>query len=228
MAARRADATLSRALEASLRNAGADLVGFADLTDSHSPGQPALTTGVALAIALDRAIVARGDADVAALHLNYHSGYLRMSALVSACQEMLTGYGFAAWAPEVTRNLPGLVGAFSHKLVATRAGLGWVGRSSLLVTFRYGCAVVLGSVLTDAALMHGRPVTESHCGPCTRCVTACPYGAIRGPEWHPGVERDCLLDAYLCSRKREESVAELGFKHPCGLCMRACPVGGEA
>ena len=61
---------------------------------------------------------------------------------------------------------------------AWRAGIGWYGRNSLILAPGAGSYLVLGAVVTDAVLPSGRgPVTDG-CGSCTRCVTACPTGAI--------------------------------------------------
>jgi epoxyqueuosine reductase QueG len=118
-----------------------------------------------------------------------------------------------------------LLSDFSHKTAATKAGLGWVGKSALFVSAEFGPGVRLASVLTDAPFTTGAPVVESRCGKCTECIKACPYGAIKGAQWDPEISRDDLLDAFLCSRKREAYILELGFKHPCGLCIKACPFG---
>ncbi len=76
-----------------------------------------------------------------------------------------------------------------HKTVATRAGLGWIGKCALLVTRQFGSAVRLTSFLTDAELECAVPVTQSACRGCTLCVDTCPAGAVSGRQWSTEVDR---------------------------------------
>jgi epoxyqueuosine reductase QueG len=148
-----------------------------------------------------------------------------MTGLLELCRNYLLQDGYVVRIPPISRNLPGLRSDFSHKTAATKAGLGWVGKSALFISPEFGSGLRLATVLTDAPLITGTPTTESRCGTCAACVDVCPYGALRGTSWHPGIERDELLDAVLCSEKREEFRPALGYKHPCGLCIQACPFG---
>ena len=67
----------------------------------------------------------------------------------------------------------------AEKQLAVEAGLGWIGRQSLLVTPQYGTFVVLGELLLDQeADSYDTPFAGSRCGTCRRCIEACPTGAI--------------------------------------------------
>lgn len=204
---------------------GADLVGFADISDLRFPTSVELRSVIAIGISYDSNIVDRLDSEIDAFEKHLRDTKHRMESLLEVCEQYLRQKDFITWIPPISRNLPGLVSDFSHKLAATKAGLGWIGKSSLFASHEFGCGVRLASVLTNAPFTPGKPVTESQCGDCIRCVEACPYGAIKGATWYPGIERDRLLDAFLCSRKREEDTPRLGYKHPCGLCVKACLVG---
>ena len=216
---------LQRRLESELLSTGADLVGFANISDVPIPDKNELCTAVAIGIAYDPEIVEILDNDPEAFENHLADNKKTMLSLLRACEQLLEENGFAAWTPPISNNLPGLLSDFSHKTAATKAGLGWVGKSALFVSSEFGPGVQLASVLTDAPLATGAPVAESRCGKCEECVEACPYGAIKGAQWHAGIARDELLDAFLCSKKREAYTLELGFKHPCGLCIKACPFG---
>ena len=112
-----------------------------------------------------------------------------------------------------------------HKTVATRAGLGWIGKSALLVTQQYGSMVRLSTILTDAPLTAAAPIEQSRCGGCTACRNACPAGAIRGTVWSPQLERDSLFDFQKC-RKTAQDRSEQGFgerRTLCGKCVAVCP-----
>jgi len=115
-------------------------------------------------------------------------------------------------------------GHLSHKMVATRAGLGWIGKNALLVTKEFGPRLRLVTVLTDAPLRGKRPIIESQCGDCQACVKACPVGAIHGVNWAPKTERAALVDVHKCADFIDQYAVELGAP-VCGLCVQACPKG---
>lgn len=117
---------------------------------------------------------------------------------------------------------------FSHKMAATRAGLGWIGKTDLFISERFGPRLRLATVLTDSPLAASAvPVTESKCGNCTVCVDACPAGAANGRSWDVHTSRDDFYNAFLCretcravTKKRVGVDASL-----CGICVSVCPVG---
>lgn len=116
-------------------------------------------------------------------------------------------------------------GAFAHKTAAVLAGLGWIGRSALFIHQRYGPRVRLATILTNAPVAAGEPVTQSGCGSCRACVSACPAMAIEGQLWTPGLARNALYDANACSQHMKEAFHHIGRGAVCGLCVVACPIG---
>jgi len=117
---------------------------------------------------------------------------------------------------------------FSHKMAATRAGLGWIGKTDLFVSEKFGPRLRLATVLADRPLGRvGRPIDESRCGECRICVDACPAGAANGSSWKAGLDRDEFFDARRCRDKcRELTMKRLGEEISlCGLCVALCPVG---
>ena len=123
---------------------------------------------------------------------------------------------------------------FSHKMAATRAGLGWIGKTDLLVTRKFGPRVRFVSVLLDEPLQKNgiplenfvRPVEKSECGKCRICVEKCPAGAGSGKEWDINTKRDSFFNARACMKKcRKLSHKNLGKKETiCGICVKVCPV----
>ncbi|MHC4509193.1 MAG: 4Fe-4S double cluster binding domain-containing protein [Planctomycetota bacterium] len=111
-----------------------------------------------------------------------------------------------------------------HKTIATRAGLGWIGKSALLITKEYGPAVRLSSVLTDAEFQTGSPMDESHCGDCRRCADCCPAGAIVGCHWRAGARRESLYNAFACRDTVSQLAGRQGIDATiCGICINVCP-----
>lgn len=116
-------------------------------------------------------------------------------------------------------------GVFPHKTAATRAGLGWIGKTAILVTPEYGPWVRLATVFTDLDLAPGTPIDHTRCAGCRLCVDACPAGAGRDVRWHAGMPRAELLDAAACSAYTD-NFPDLGGV--CGACLVVCPFGRRA
>jgi epoxyqueuosine reductase len=114
--------------------------------------------------------------------------------------------------------------SFSHKLAAHLAGLGWIGKSCLLVTPDHGPRVRWVTVLTDAPLdPTGKPM-EQRCGKCTECVDICPVHAFTGRPFREDEPREARFDAAACDRYFKELEAGSG-PVVCGLCLFVCPHG---
>ncbi len=119
---------------------------------------------------------------------------------------------------------------YSHKMAATRAGIGWIGKTDLLVSERFGPRLRLAGVLANYPFERpGIPITESRCGSCAICVEACPAQAASGRLWNTEVGRDDFYNAAKCRkmcRKRtwESLRKEISL---CGVCVSVCPKGRE-
>lgn len=105
-------------------------------------------------------------------------------------------------------------GLVSHRLIAHAAGLGWIGRPTLLVHPRYGARMRYASVLTDAPYPPGE-MMEPGCGECRACLNACPAGAIK--------ESSREFDVAACFEKlcKFRKLPFIG-QHICGICIKAC------
>jgi epoxyqueuosine reductase QueG len=211
---------------------GASLVGYADLTALPAEQRLGMPRGVSIGVALDPDIVAsimRGPTQ------EYFGEYNRVNALLDRLAGAGAGHlrqrGHAAVALRATvhRLDPGTLStSLPHKTVATRAGLGWIGRTALLVTKRYGSAVRLTTVLADAPLEVGQPVDECQCGQCDLCVKACPAGAATGAAWSVGMQREGIVDAFACCAKARELSSRAGITATiCGICISVCPWTGR-
>jgi epoxyqueuosine reductase QueG len=117
---------------------------------------------------------------------------------------------------------------FSHKMAATRAGLGWIGKTDLFVSKKFGPRLRLGTILTKYRLpFSNSPHTESKCGKCNICVDKCPANAANGLLWNIDTERDKFFDAFKCREKcKELAMKNLNIDISiCGICISVCPIG---
>lgn len=117
---------------------------------------------------------------------------------------------------------------FSHKMAATRAGLGWIGKTDLLISEKFGPRIRLATVLTNYRFENpGIPITESQCGKCAVCVEMCPGQAANGKLWNVSLDRDQFYDAFKCyDACRKLSLERLDKKVSlCGICVSVCPFG---
>ena len=164
-----------------------------------------------------RAVIAqyaRGDDyhDVVKKKLN-----LLLRWLQDAVGDPVTGRAYVDTGPILERDL------------ARRAGLGWFGRNTMLISPRRGSWFFLGLLLVDVRLRPDEPFDVDRCGTCSACVDACPTGALLGRDaaGAPVIDaRRCI--SYLTIELRGEIPAELrpavGNRiFGCDICQEVCP-----
>ena len=116
----------------------------------------------------------------------------------------------------------------SHKMVATRAGLGWIGKTDLFISKRFGPRLRLVSILLkDQVTPKTKPVNKSRCGSCRICVDICPIQAANDKLWDINVDREEFFNPWKCRTQCVEfGRSMLGVDaRICGICVAACPVG---
>lgn len=111
------------------------------------------------------------------------------------------------------------------KTWAARAGLGWIGKSSNLITTDIGSWVFIGELLLNVELDYDTAVSEDHCGTCTACLDACPTAAIVEP--YVVDSRKCI--SYGTIELRDETLPNdmasnlEGWIYGCDICQDVCP-----
>ena len=114
----------------------------------------------------------------------------------------------------------------SDKRWAATAGLGWIGRNTLLVSPRFGSFCNIGEIVTESvADIYDRPL-ENRCGSCDLCVRSCPNQALRC------IDGRYMLDASRCTAyntienrdlQLPEGLRTGGYAFGCDICQEVCP-----
>lgn len=123
-------------------------------------------------------------------------------------------------------------GPVFERELASRAGLGWQGRNTMLIHPRRGSFFFLGTLLLELELDYDAPFTENRCGSCTACVEACPTEALLGRDeaGAPVIDATRCI-AYLTIEQRGAIPRELrpliGNRiFGCDICQEVCPWNG--
>lgn len=220
--------SLNDKIRMELSSAGADLVGFAEISALPPEMRGSMERAVSIAARLDASVVSElTDGPTQRYWREYDRLNTLLAQLCNRAAEFLRRIGAEAEVIEPTTDLLDertLSVRLPHKAVATRAGLGWIGKSALLITPEYGPAVRLSTVLTDADIETNEPVDGSNCGRCRECMDKCPAEAILGQNWELGTARETIYDAFKCRRKAGELTKQRAIIPTiCGVCIHACP-----
>jgi epoxyqueuosine reductase len=216
---------------------GEHIWGFADLTGLLHERFRGYDYGIVVGKKLDDRII---DSVINGPNTDYYNLYLDtnryLSSLVKEVAKDLRALGIKSLAINPTQSevdsaddyAQTLRHTLSHKMVATRAGLGWIGKTDLLISKEFGPRLRLASILVDYPLKPlNPPIDESECGKCNLCVEACPAKAANGRLWNVRVDRDEFYDAFKC-RETANRLSLERINHDmrlCGICVSACPIG---
>jgi len=213
------------------------LVGYANLQGLLSDKYRGFDYAIVLGRKLDDTII---DAITDGPTINYYNHYndvnIELSQIAHRLSEYIQQQGNKSWTIEPTirdenidKNfIKTLRLDFSHKMAATRAGLGWIGKTALFISAEYGPRVRLATVLTDYPLpVCTQPIEKSKCGDCDLCVHHCPARAANGLAWNINIDRNDFFDPFACLKKaRELSLNNFGKEVGiCGKCIVVCPIG---
>ena len=218
---------------------GADYFGIADLSGARdfilSQGGPkiaAYPTGITMGITLLDSLVEllpEQERNVAGLLYRHHTYDVVNAALDQMAlrvANVLQGAGYNALPIAASMRIDDtrICGPFSQKLAAHLAGLGWIGRSCLLITPDHGPRVRWVTVLTDAPLAPTGTPMENRCNKCHACVDVCPVQAFNGQQFDKDEPREARFDAAACDRFFKAVEKRTGVP-VCGMCLWVCPHG---
>lgn len=215
-------------LKETLLKRGATLVGYADLTLLLPEARENMRFGISIAVALNPGVIARIQSGPTK---EYYAEYRRVNDLLDtlglAAAQFLENLGQRAM--PLTRNSVAIDPVtFStrlpHKTVATRAGMGWIGKCALLITEQFGSAIRITTVLTQTELPVDKPIDTSRCGDCISCVEICPGRAPLGNNWQLGMHRNTFFNASACYEAIRDVTRNVDIHGTiCGMCIAACP-----
>ena len=219
---------------------GADFFGVADLSPAKeaileqggtvvASFPRAISVGIGLLDAIVDQLPRRSEDPFVAMNYRYHAYDLvnqRLDHITSRLGSALQNAGHEALPIAASQTVDGerLLGAFSNKLAAHLAGLGWIGKSCLLVTPEVGPRVRWATVLTDAPLNPTGEPLEERCGDCSECVDVCPQGAFSGRPFRAEEPRHMRFDVHKC-KAYFNALTEAGQTPVCGMCLYVCPHG---
>jgi len=215
---------------------GADIVGYADLSAIPSDYRSSLPYGISIGIALNSSVVEKIPSGTAILEYSneYESINTKLDQICVLVSEFIQDNNYHALPQTIsfvqvqrstngTEYIPGRA-LLPHKTVAAISGIGWISKSSLLITPQYGSALRLTSVLTDMPLDVVKTDYQCKCGECTLCIDACPGNVIKNRIWDVAVDRDDLIDFSACRKVTLSRGKEYGrTSGTCGICVAVCP-----
>ena len=231
---------LDARIRAIAEDLGADFFGVADLAPAHdfiswqggenlAQYPKAISIGIALLNPIVDQLPGRGEKAVAMeyKHHAYDTVNDLLDTIALRLSSSLQRQGYRAFPiPASKRAVVDMrvAAIFSHKLAAHMAGLGWIGKSCLLITPEAGPRVRWATVLTDAPLPATGSAMAERCGECQKCVEICPQAAFTGRPFREDEPREARYDARKCELYLKDLEEKTGYG-VCGMCLFVCPHG---
>lgn len=119
-------------------------------------------------------------------------------------------------------------GSILEKVWAVRSGIGWMGKNSLVISKKFGSFIFLGIIITSLEFPPDSPIID-HCGKCTKCIEACPTGAIIQPKVIDS--RRCISYWTIEAKANElipDDIDPNNWIFGCDICQEVCPWNKKA
>ncbi len=214
-------------IEKLLIEKGASLVGFSDIKTSPIKNQDGLRYALTIAVKLSDAVLRSIENRPSISYFqHYRAVNAKLDQLALDVVYYIENQGYNAFpiaaSQSTSDDKQAYKGIFPHKTGAVLSGIGYIGKSGLLLTEEYGSKIRLCTVLTDMPLSPLREKIINGCGDCEICKNACPAGAIYGVNYKEGMQRDDLFSAEKCSNHMK-TYKDVGRGSVCGICIKVCP-----
>lgn len=193
---------------------------------------------------LDPRILVPNAKSVISVLLNYYPGNPQISTITPKISRYALSNDYHAVVKNMLLNLLELIRKEYGKVEgrafvdsapvlerawAVKAGLGWIGNNGMLIHPKLGSFVFIGELIIDLEINPSTLQVSNRCGTCTRCMDACPTGAIVAPMVVDA--RKCI--SYLTIEKKtpltvEEKGSLNGWCFGCDICQEVCPWNGKS
>lgn len=200
-----------------IQNHGVDFIHFVDISQLTDKQTKEYSTAILFGIALSKTYLEKVAANydyVLQMKTNskiendeFHLAELKTNNLADNIENYIISKGFKAYSQsednirktgyydDENKKTP-----LPHKTIAGLAGLGWIGKHNLLVTEKYGSAISMCSVLTNAHLESTKQQPlKPKCGDCNICSEICKSNAIKGEIWKLGIAREKIVNVFQCT-----------------------------
>ena len=228
---------MKKILKKKVLSLGADLFGVADLTKFNLKNSPTIPDNIfqgfkiaiSIAIALPKAIFSKiEDTPTPEYAKVYNIVNNKLDEIALYTSNYIESLGFNALPIPASQIIDknNFKGAVSHKAIARLAGIGWQGKSLLIISPDFGPRIRLATILTNMEIIPDSPI-KNGCGNCNNCKEICPSMAIKGvlPETTYYKNREEALYFNSCMSMLTKKFAKIeNIDFPiCGFCIKACP-----
>ncbi len=212
---------------ANIKEYGNELISFGgEITSGYNFG---ISIGIVLPDSIVDGLENRFDVNVSSLYYTHSYNIInnRLDIISSIISSFLNKEGYktlpipAAERTDIDNAIP----TVSHKMIANLSGLGWIGKSCLLVTPDFGPRIRFTSLLTNAPLESTGSIMKQKCNSCFECVKICPVNAIKGKNFNIQDNRSLRFDFKKCQNYFDEIKKDNNRKPVCGMCLYICPYG---
>jgi epoxyqueuosine reductase QueG len=218
---------------------GADIVGIGDLSFYDLDENPPIETNiffmfkfaVCIGIRLNDDIINQiSDSPTPNYANHYRDINKKLDQLAEQIRDWILDKGFNGYVIPASKivNEKNLKGELSHKAIARISGIGWQGKSLLIINPRFGPRFRMANVLTDMPLKADEPI-KNRCGSCENCKKNCPAQAIKGSiikDYEYYKDPYEIVDLQKCYKKLLEFKEKDGIGATvCGICIKVCPWG---
>ncbi|MEO0290842.1 MAG: tRNA epoxyqueuosine(34) reductase QueG [candidate division WOR-3 bacterium] len=151
-----------------------------------------------------------------ALHVDYHKFlYKKLKRVMEKVKEKFLGVEYKIYVD---------TGPILERMFARKAGIGFIGKNTMLISFKKGSYLLLGTVLLNKEIEPDKSIDKNFCGKCTRCIEACPTGAIVKPFV---IDSNRCISYHTIENKgdipEEIKLRMNSYIFGCDICQEVCP-----